>query len=422
MSTRKRLLGNMLSLGAVQVFSYLLPFLSLPYLARVLGPTDLGRMAFAISVAQIFVILTDYGFNLSGPKAVALVRENKDQVTDIWCAVTFLRAVFAILGLVLIATLLPLLGRMHASWDLILIAYLLVIGNVLFPQWLFQGLEQLRFVSIAQIGARLAVFIATFALVRRREDLLLATALQALGPLLGGLLALPHTLKALSLPKIGWPQPAALRHQLHEGWHVFLSSAAINVYTTCNAFFLGLLAPPSAVGHYHVAEKLIRAVQMILSPISGAVYPHVSRLAAEDPEAMIRFNRKLLIAMTAGGTAFTALVLLLAPWGVSLLFGPGYEEASLLLRVMGCLPLLVAISNVLGMQTMLPLGMKQAFSRILLASAILDILLFLPAASLAGALGAAWTNVLIELLVTVAMTFILMRVGAFPLQRINPAK
>ncbi len=133
MSTRKRLLGNMLSLGAVQVFSYLLPFLSLPYLARVLGPTDLGRMAFAISVAQVFVILTDYGFNLSGPKAIALVRDKKDQITDIWCAVTFLRAVFAALGLALICTLLPWLGRMHASWDLILIAYLLVIGKHIVP-------------------------------------------------------------------------------------------------------------------------------------------------------------------------------------------------------------------------------------------------------------------------------------------------
>ncbi|WP_083877091.1 oligosaccharide flippase family protein [Ideonella sp. B508-1] len=285
---------------------------------------------------------------------------------------------------------------MHTFWSS---------ANILFPQWLFQGLEQLRFVSLAQIGARLIVFAATFALVRHKEDLRLATALQTLGPLLGGLLALPQTFKALSLSRMRWPQYSALRHQLHEGWHVFLSSAAINIYTSCNAFFLGLLAPASAVGHYHVAEKLIRAVQMMLSPISNAVYPHVSRLAAENPQALIQFNRKLLAAMTACGAIFTVFVLLLAPWGISLLFGSGYEDATPVLRVMACLPLLVAMSNVLGIQTMLPLGMKQAFSRVLLVSAVLDILLFLPAASLSGALGAAWTNVLVELFVTVAMAW-----------------
>jgi polysaccharide transporter, PST family len=419
MSARKRLLGNMLSLGAVQFFSYLLPFLSLPYLARVLGAADLGRMAIALSIAQIFVVLTDYGFNLSAPQAIALVRHDRGKVTDIWCAVTMLRTLFAVLGALLLVGLTPLITVLRDSWDLIAIAYLLVIGNVLFPQWLFQGLEQLRLVSIVQIAARLLVFGGIFLLVHKPEDLRLATALQSVGPLLGGLLALPHTLRTVSRDSLRLPTLGMLRHQVHDGWHIFLSTAAINIYTSCNAFLLGLLAPPNAVGHYHVAEKMIRAVQMTLSPISNAVYPHVTRLASENRLAALQFNRKLLTALGSGACLIGIIVFATAPWAVQALFGPSFSEAAALLRIMAFLPLLIAVSNVLGIQTMLPFGMKRAFSRVLLASALLDLILFLPAAKWFGAAGAAWTNVLVELFVTLAMAWALERADTNPFTQRN---
>ena len=148
---RRRLLSNVMSLGAVQLFSYLLPFLSLPYLARSLGPNELGRMAFALSIAQIFVIFTDYGFNLSGPKAIALTKGQREEITEIWCVVTLLRTIFAVAGLALLTMFLPWCQAIRENWDLVYIAYILVIGNIIFPQWLFQGLERLRFVSIVQI-------------------------------------------------------------------------------------------------------------------------------------------------------------------------------------------------------------------------------------------------------------------------------
>lgn len=415
MSTRKRLLGNIVSLGAVQVFSYLLPFLSLPYLARTLGTEPLGHVAFALSVAQIMVILTDYGFNLSAPKAIAIHREDRTRITQVWCAVTFLRIVFVCTGVPIIGLGLLLVPAMRQAWDLIIITYLMVIGNVLFPQWLFQGLEQLKRVSVIQIIARLVTFGMMFLLVRGPSDARWAAMLQAAGTLLGGLLALPLTLRVLDTSQLQWPRRDDLTEQLVEGWHVFLSTAAINIYTSCNAFFLGLLATTQAVAHYHVAEKLIRAVQMLFGPIAGAVYPHVSRLAKDDRIAVIQFNRRLIGWFGSGACLVMMLTYILAPWVVHLLFGAEFSPAVPVLRAMAWIPVLIVLSNVLGIQTMLPLGMQSAFSRILIAAAAFDLIVFIILADRYGAEGAAFANVLVEAFVTLCMAIVLHRVRLSPL-------
>lgn len=412
---RKKLIENILSLGAVQLTSYVLPLLSLPYLALTLGAEALGRMAFALSVAQIMVILTDYGFNLSAPKAVSVHRDDVRQVTQIWSSVTLLRTGFALVGLLGGVGLMVVVPSARRDWDLLLIAYTMVVGNVMFPQWLFQGLEQLKVVSVIQVCSRILVFVGIFALVHQPSDVGRAVALQSVGTVLGGLIALPYTLRALDRSSLIWPGREVLVQQLREGWHVFLSTAAINIYTSCNAFFLGLFAPATAVGHYHVAEKLIRAVQMVFGPISNAVYPHVSRLAATDPVAALRFNRKLLLGLGGAATVVAVAVYILAPWIVPVLFGPAFEPSVGVLRAFALLPPMIAASNVFGIQTMLPLGMQSLFSRVLLSAAVVDFALFIPAAYFFHAEGAAWANLGVEAYVTLVMAWVLHRARRSPL-------
>ena len=74
MSLHKKLASNIASLFTVQAANYLIPLLTLPYLVRILGPREFGLIAFAQAFSQYFVILTDYGFNLSATREVAIHR------------------------------------------------------------------------------------------------------------------------------------------------------------------------------------------------------------------------------------------------------------------------------------------------------------------------------------------------------------
>lgn len=399
-----KIFENVLLLAAVQFVSMALPLLWLPYLAITLGGEQLGRVAFALSICQIIVTVTDYGFNLSGPKAIAIHRENPEKIAEIYGAITFLRLILAVAGLLFLLIAAWLFESIGVNLPLILVAYVMVIGNVIYPQWFFQGLEQLRAISIIQVLARTIILCGIFVAVKGPDDIYWAAFFQSGGILLGGLIAVPHTLKALKDSSFIRPKLVTIRSQLKDGWHFFLSSAAVNIYTTSNTIILGLIAEPLIVGYYFVAEKMIRAVLMIFSPITSAIYPHVSRLAsADDPELFRKFISKVIALFICLGIFLSAGVFLFAPLLISSLFGTGYTASIAVLQVFALLPLPLSVSSVLGTLIMLPYGQQKDVSRVLLAAAVVDLAIFIPATYFFGAIGAAGANVAVESFVTLAL-------------------
>lgn len=399
-----KIFENVLLLAAVQFVSMALPLLWLPYLAITLGVDQLGRVAFALSICQMIVTVTDYGFNLSGPKAIAIHREHPEKIAEIYSAITFLRAILAVAGLVFVLVAAWLFESIAANLPLILVAYVMVIGNVIYPQWFFQGLEQLRAISIIQVLTRLIILCCIFVAVKGPDDIYWAAFLQAGGILLGGLIAVPYTLKALKDSSFIRPKFVTIHSQLKDGWHFFLSSAAVNIYTTSNTFILGLIVEPVIVGYYFVAEKMIRAVLMIFSPITSAIYPHVSRLASSgDPESFRKFISRVIALFICLGILLSAGVFLFSPLLISSLFGPGYTASIAVLQVFALLPLPLSVSSVLGTLILLPYGQQKDVSRVLLAAAVVDLAIFIPATYFYGAIGAAGANVAVESFVTLAL-------------------
>ena len=383
-------------MGAVQLVSIGLPLISLPYLATVLGAEQLGRMAFALSVGQILIILTDYGFNLSAPKAIAINQENRQKIAEIWCAVTTIRISLALAGLGTIILTSFVSKKAHDELPLFLITFTMVIGNILFPQWLFLGLEKLKIVSAAQAIGRLIAFLPIFILVKDEGDVYWATFLQAAGFLISGLLTLPYTIKEIARGRVTLPKAKEIKEQLREGWHVFISTAAINIYTTSNAFFLGIFANPSIVGQYHIAEKIIRAV-----------YPHITRLAATSRFEALKFIRITLLRITSIAIAVSIFIFISAPYAIGIIFGHEYALAATILQILSLMLPLSITSNILAIQTMIPFGLEGKLSRVLLGAALFDFATFIPASYFFGSIGAAWANLGVELFVTAtSLTFL----------------
>lgn len=411
----RRLIENVFSLSVLQAANYVFPLLLMPYLARVLGPEKLGVMAFALGFAYMFVVLTDYGFNLSATREVSVYRNDARKLVEIFIAVTAIRVALMLTGLGVLIILVYLAPKFQCDAPVFFAAYVLVVGNALFPLWLLQGLERLKLASAIQIVAKAVVFGATVLLVKSPDDVALAVLLQGSSVLLGVIFLLPLLPNLLRGASVPFPTRASLIHQLREGWHVFLSTAAINLYTSSNVFFLGLLTSPVAVAYYHVAEKLVRAVQLIFQPVTQAVYPQVSRLAADDPCQALAFNRKMILLLGVAALATSLGLLMAGGLLLELAFGADFKVGTSVVAIMAFLPFIIILSNIFGIQTMLTFGMQRLFSRILVSAAALNFALFIPLAWLYGAEGAALANVAVEVFVTVAMGLTLHRHNRNPL-------
>lgn len=387
-----------------------IPLAVLPYLVRVLGVERFGLVAFAQAFAQYFVILTDYGFNLSATKQTARVRNNREKVSRLFWSVIEIKLVLTIAGAFVMGLILAFVPRFRADAILYEVAYVAVVGTVLFPVWLFQGMEQMRYISLLSGGAKVLSALLIFLLVHHRSDYLLALAIQSGGLLVAGIVGF---WSGMTHFKISFRQPsrADLKESLRDGWHLFVSNAAGTLYATTNVFLVGLVAGNVQAGYFSAAEKIVRSIQGLLVPIAQAIYPHISELASRSRDLALAFIRKSLVWIGVLSFAPSVLLLLFARPIALILLGKAAEGSVSPLRWIAMLPFIIAVSGVLAVQTMIPLGMEKQLSRIYVVAGISSLMFSLPLIHRYGASGGGAGVLIVEVCIVLAMWTVLKRNG-----------
>jgi PST family polysaccharide transporter len=418
--TRQRLFTNVVALYFLQGLNYIIPMATLPYLVRVLGIQMYGMIAFTQSFAQYFVVLTDYGFNFSATRYTAQNRSNPRRIADMFWRVLIVKGLLMLAGMVILALILLSVPRFRSQSSYFAIAYIAVVGGVLFPQWYFQGTEKMKHISVMTGSARIITSALLFVTVHSPKDTLRALALLSAGPLLAGLIGMYVSIRELR-PGVIWPSWVELWETAKDGWHLFISTAAISLYTNTNVFLVGLIAGVAQAGYFSAAEKLIRAISGLIGPISQAFFPHVNSLASQGKDLALRFISQTL-RLTSLITLVPSLVMLFFPGPIAhLIFGQAVSGSPPIIRWIALLPFLIAVSNALGIQTMLTFGLDRQFSRILIGAGLLNLVMAVPLIHLFAARGAAMSVLLVEIGVTMAMIWELERRDIHVFQKVDIA-
>jgi O-antigen/teichoic acid export membrane protein len=399
---------NIAALYVVQIASYLTPLFTLPWLTRVLGPSGFGELSFCVAVTGYFVLLADYGFNLSATRQIAVCRDDRHLRSVVFWNTMAVKAILGSIGLPLLMALTGLVTRFGEERSLLLINYLTVLGSVLTPTWYFMGCERQVVLSSITVATRLLAVPATFVLVRSAGDLQAAALIPAGLTVVGGLISLGFLIATRQVGFTG-VHLSGINAAFRDGLHLFLSTAATSLYQATNTVLLGIFSGSVAVGHFSAAEKIIQACQSLITPISQSIYPRVSRLMHDSQSEAFVLVRKVLKVQGSAACLLSLGLFAFAPLIVRVLFGAQYAETITVLRWLAVVPLLVALSNVFGVQTMLAMGMNKQVARILVCAGALNVLLLCGLASWLGALGAAASVVTTELFVTCAMAVFLIR-------------
>lgn len=403
---KKRLLSNISALTVLQGANYILPLLTVPYLVRVLGPEYFGLLAFASATIGYCHLISDYGFGLSATRQISIHRDNPEQVNQIFNAVMMIKVGLMLVSFVLMSLLVFSFTKFSQNWEVYFITFGMVIGQVLFPWWLFQGMERMKYIAVINIGVRAFFTVGIFIFVQEQADYLRVPLLTSLGTIFAGVWSLYLVKKEFNIT-FSWRAPILtpkiIKTQLYDGWHVFISGVAINIYTVSTTFILGIFANNTVVGYFAAADKLVGVAKGLCGPILQAIYPLTSRKIHQNKEAGIVFIKKVALIIGSVMLAVSLLLFLFAEPVVYWLLGEQYRESVLLIKIMSFLPFLTTISAILGVQIMLNLGYKRAFSYILFVSACISVGLGLIVVPIYGALGSASTLLVVEIFVTITM-------------------
>lgn len=407
----KRILENMISLTGLQFASYILPLITLPYLTLVLGPEKFGLTQYAISLITYFQFFTDYGFNLSATRELAICRDDNQKISQIFSSVMFIKLCLCILSFIILLLIVMFIPKFNEDSYVYILTFGMVIGYMLFPTWLFQGLEYMRYTSILNIIGKIVFTVLIFIFIHDTTDYMLVPLINSLGYILVGIFGIYIALTKFNI-KITIPSIRDIKYHLREGWYVFISTIAINMYTTTNTFLLGLLTNNTLVGYYSIAEKIILAVNGLLNPISQALYPFISRtVKTDDKTRSIEFIRKITKIMTLVGIVLSAGLFIFAKPIILLLFGQSYVNSVIILQIISIVPLAVSLSTVFGVETMLTFNYKKAFTSIVMIGGIIDIVLGIILITLMKEIGIAISFATTEIFITIAMFIFLQRKG-----------
>jgi PST family polysaccharide transporter len=354
------LFSNLVSLSVLQAANYILPLLTLPYLIRVLGAEKFGLLSFATAITAYFATLTDYGFNLSATREVSINRNQPDALARIFSSVMTIKAGLLLVSLLLMTLIVFATEKFSSHWPIFFLTFGTVIGQMLLPVWFFQGMEEMKYVTYLNIGAKFVFTVLVFWLVNASSDYLIVPALTSAGGIVSGAWSLYIIRKRFGV-RFRWQPWGSLLAELKSGWHIFAATSFGTLYRESNTVILGFLCSPVVVGYYAIAEKIVKAIQSVQTPLGQAFFPYFSRKTPKEVlhDYVLR-HQKLVIA--AYGLLWAG-ILIGSEIIIRRLSGASDQHVLSDFRILSTIIFIGGLNYYFGVLGLLTIGKSKLFSR-----------------------------------------------------------
>jgi len=392
---RKIVLGNFVSLTSLQSINYILPLVVLPYLIRVIGMEKFGLIAFAQSLVQYFMILTDYGFSLSATKTISLIGDHKQKTNEVFSSVMTVKLIFSAISFLILCAILYLVPKFKADWLVYILSFGSVIGSSLFPVWFFQGKEKMSYIAVVNAISGLIYAICIFIFINGPKDFLLVPLLNSLFSIISGILGLYIAFRRFRI-KFILQKYASIKRELKTGWDIFISILSINAYTTTRIFAVGLLTNNVITGYYSLAEKIANYIQTFpMDSFTRAVFPRISNVFAKNKQRAIAIMYRIQDRITLGFIVSLPIAYFIAPWIIKIACGVAYKEVVFTLRLLLAAVFFIGANN-FKIQFLLVCGKQDLYAKIHVIAALIGLPLIFILIYQFSYVGAAFATVLTE--------------------------
>lgn len=411
-TNQKTIIESFFSLSILNGLNVFLPLVTLPYILRVIGASNYGIYSFTYILIQYAVIITSYGFNFSATKQISQNRDNLTALTRIYNSVIVSKLILALFSFILLFTY--YLFNQDAKKELImlLLGTGIVIGDIFIPVWLFQGLEKMRYLTFINLISKSIFTALIFIIIKEADDFKYIIGLNSLGYLTAGLFSTILVHNTFNL-KFRFPKKSEIIFQLKDGAALFGSFLGMELYRNANIFILRFFVSDAAVGIYAAAEKVIKGVQMGISPIAQALFPHYSlKFSQQSVNSNIKTLKKILINFGFIALLISILTYITAPYLTQLLCGNGFESSTKLIKIMSPVIFFGGINYVLGIIGMVNLNKQNSFFKFVTLAGVISISFVLITTNMLGNSSSAWAMTISEFILSILCIIFLKKLSA----------
>jgi PST family polysaccharide transporter len=401
-----KLFSNIGFLTLSQAANYMLPLITIPYVTRVVGPEKYGLIEFGTVAMLYFSAVVIYGFNTTATRKIAEYSENKHKVSAVFSAVVFSRLLLFLGATIVFSACMFVVPEFAEHKKVMLFAYPIVLGWALYPDFLFQGLQNLKVVAIANFAVKSLSAVLIFVLLRTADDYYLVLGINSLAQILVGAFTLIYAFKGIANLAYIQPKWRSIRVTLKNGLYVFLSHLFTRIYTFGSILFLGIMLTELELGYFAAGMKLVIVGQsFMLLPLSGALFPYLAKLYKENrARYLVEFKRALwvMVALTAG---VTLVLILFSGFFINLVFGSEYAAVKPYFQIMAPILVFSALSHFAMQQGLIILKKDRRYLNIIMVAGTLSLALNFFVIPEYRLLGAAWVKLGIDALIAALGAF-----------------
>ena len=368
---KKSIMKNYIYNLSYQILTFILPIVTTPYLARVLGATGIGIYGYTFSICTYFNLFGSLGVALYGQREIAYNQDNKAKRNRIFYEIIILRFITMAISILIYAFCFMRHGDYVLYYRILVLELIATAFDI---SWFFQGMEEFKKTVIRNILVRIVAVSLVFVFVKQTTDLYKFVLIYSLADLVGNLslwIYLPRYLRGEKVGKI-----VATKH-LIPILMLFVPQISNQLYKMLDTTMIGkIISDKSETGYYEQAQKIVRLLITIVTSLGTIMIPRIANTFEKG-------NNKKIIAYIEDSFCFTFLLSFPMMIGISCVansfvpffLGAGYDKVILLIRVICPILLLLGIANVVGTQYLLPTKRQKEYTNSIIFGVIINFIL-----------------------------------------------
>lgn len=353
LSIKKNFVMNMI----LTLSQFIFPLITFQYASRILLPEGMGKVSFAISFVAYFLLLSRLGIPTYGVRTCAAVRDDKEELSRTVQELLGMNLAFAALSYALLFGLVWCIPRLRDEKTLYIVVSAQILFDAIGIEWLYKALEQYTYITVRSIAFKLLSVIALLTLVHAQDDYVIYAGVTIFAASASNLFNFLHAHRYIQMRPVG--NYHFKRH--FKAVLIFLAMAgATTIYTHMDSVMLGLMSTDHQVGLYSAAIRIRSILVSIVTSLGVVLLPRASYYVHNGlKDEFLRISKKALNFVWILALPLTVYIVFFAKLGIYFLSGESFEGAVLPLQVIMPTVLLVGITNIMGIQMLVPLGKER---------------------------------------------------------------
>ena len=357
----------------LSISSFIFPLITFPYISRVLLPAGTGKVDFATSVIANFSIFAQLGIPTYGIRACAKIRDNREELTRTAHELLLINLIMSVLTYTVLAIAIDVVPQYKNEKLLFAVMSLTIILTSIGMEWLYKALEQYTYITVRSIVFKVIAVIAMFLMIHSESDYIIYGAISIFAASASNILNLINAHKYIGFKPVG--NYNLLRH-LKPIAVFFAMACATTIYTHLDNNMLGLMTTAEDVGYYGAAVRIKTILVTVVTSLGTVLLPRASYyIEHKNIEEFQRITARALKFVFLFATPLTIYFIFYAKEGVLLLSGDSYYGAIVPMQVIMPTLLLIGITNILGIQILVPTGREKIVLYSEIAGAMVDVII-----------------------------------------------